>query len=183
MGLFSPGGPGGSLAFSFADHFKQAVYEQHAVDGAARPGRCQPLRHRRPQLRIGACALLVRNGEVLLGHRSSDRGYYPNVWDMPGGHVRPGESPEAAMIREVAEEIGCIPIMYQLVEVRKEPNPDVHGPGEFHVFLVTEWDGPEPQIRNAEHDKLAWFTATEAMRLELADPGYVDLLRKIDARF
>ena len=35
--------------------------------------------------------VLVRGAEVLLGHRSPHRRWYPDVWDLPGGHVEPGE--------------------------------------------------------------------------------------------
>lgn len=35
--------------------------------------------------------LLVRGTEVLLGHRSPGRRWYPDVWDLPGGHVEDGE--------------------------------------------------------------------------------------------
>ena len=49
-------------------------------------------------MRVGACALFVRDGRMLLGHRLPGRGYYPDVWDLIGGHLRQGESPESAMI-------------------------------------------------------------------------------------
>ncbi len=132
-------------------------------------------------MRICACALLLRDDQVLLGHRSPERAYYPDVWDLIGGHTRPDESPEAAMIREVVEEIGSVPTEFRLLETRQEPDPQSNGPGEFHVFLVSDWSGPEPHIRNAEHDKLAWFTPMEARRLQLADPGYVDLVDRVEA--
>ena len=118
---------------------------------------------------------------MLLGHRSTDLAYYPNVWDLVGGHLRPGESPEVAMIREVREEIGSVPTEFRFIETRREPEPERNGPGEFHVFLVSDWSGPEPHIRNAEHDELAWFTPVEARRLQLADPGYVDLFHRVEA--
>jgi 8-oxo-dGTP diphosphatase len=53
-----------------------------------------------------ACAALVRGGRVLLGHRSPGRRWYPDVWDLPGGHVDDGETPACALAREVREELG-----------------------------------------------------------------------------
>lgn len=132
-------------------------------------------------MKIAACALLVQDGRVLLGHRSPDRSYYPDVWDLLGGHAMPGESPEDALVREVEEEIGCVPTEFRLLEVGKEPNPEAHGPGEFHIFLVTAWSGNEPRIANAEHDELRWFHPSEARCLRLADPAYVGLLSSVEA--
>jgi len=48
-----------------------------------------------------SCGLLVRADRVFLVHRSPAKTWYPNVWDLPGGHVEPGESGEAANPRLV----------------------------------------------------------------------------------
>jgi mutator protein MutT len=52
--------------------------------------------------------LLVRQGRVLLCHRSPDRAWYPDVWDFPGGHVEAGETAPDALVREVREEVGVV---------------------------------------------------------------------------
>ena len=85
------------------------------------------------------------------------------------------------MVREVKEEIGCIPTRFCFLETRQEPDPESNGPGEFHIFLVDGWSGSEPDIANAEHDKLAWFTPIQARRLQLADPDYIDLFARVEA--
>ena len=41
-------------------------------------------------VRIGAGAVLIRSGKLLLGRRAEQRSYYPGVWDVFGGHVEPG---------------------------------------------------------------------------------------------
>jgi len=51
-------------------------------------------------------ALLVRDGAVLLAKRSPAKRAYPNTWSLPGGHVEPGEALDAALVREVGEEVG-----------------------------------------------------------------------------
>lgn len=48
---------------------------------------------------------LVDHGRVLLGHRHPSRRWYPDVWDLPGGHVEQGESEVAALVRELREEL------------------------------------------------------------------------------
>jgi 8-oxo-dGTP pyrophosphatase MutT (NUDIX family) len=50
-------------------------------------------------------AALVREGRVLLVHRSPNRRAYPDVWDLPGGHIETGETELAALTREMHEEL------------------------------------------------------------------------------
>ena len=54
------------------------------------------------------CGLLVRDGQALLVHRTPDRAVFPGVWDFPGGHVEPDETGPAALVRELAEELGIV---------------------------------------------------------------------------
>ena len=52
-------------------------------------------------------AALVRDGgRVLMSRRRADQAM-PILWEFPGGKVEPGEHPEAALVREVREELGC----------------------------------------------------------------------------
>ena len=43
---------------------------------------------------------------ILLQRRSSDRSVYPDRWELPGGHLEPGETIEQCIRRELAEECG-----------------------------------------------------------------------------
>ena len=52
-----------------------------------------------PRARVVA-ALLRDGNRVLLCHRSPQRRWYPDVWDLPGGHVERRELPGAALARE-----------------------------------------------------------------------------------
>lgn len=132
-------------------------------------------------MRRCSCALLVRDGRLLLGRRSPAKPFYPNVWDLIGGHAEAGETPEQALLREVEEEIGSIPAEFTLVEVVPEPNPAAHGPCEYSVFVVRSWTGPEPFLRNDEHVELGWFTPSEARKLDLADPAFLRLFSRVEA--
>jgi len=129
-------------------------------------------------LRRCSCALFVRDGRFLLGRRSPADRLYPGVWDLIGGHAKPEETPEEALLREVEEEIGSIPTEYSLLEIAPEPNPEANGPCEYHVFLVRGRAGPEPVVRNEEHVELGWFTLSEARGLKLADPAYFELFAR-----
>lgn len=132
-------------------------------------------------MRHSSCALFVRDGRLLLGRRSPAKRLSPGVWDLIGGHARPAETPEEALLREVEEEIGSIPMEFSLLETVPEPNPEANGPGVYHVFLVRGWAGPEPFLRNAEHVELGWFTPSEARGLNLADLGYLELFARVEA--
>jgi 8-oxo-dGTP diphosphatase len=60
-----------------------------------------------PRKRLLVVAALVRaDGRILLSQRRADQSL-PLCWEFPGGKVEPGEAPEAALRREVQEELGC----------------------------------------------------------------------------
>lgn len=67
------------------------------------------------------------NGRVLLVKPT-----YKDSWDLPGGYVEPGESPRAAAIREVYEELGIQPEIGGLVLVDWAPHPNE---GDKLLFL------------------------------------------------
>jgi 8-oxo-dGTP diphosphatase len=51
-------------------------------------------------------AAIVARGRVLAARRTAPRGV-AGRWEFPGGKVEEGETPEAALVREIAEELGC----------------------------------------------------------------------------
>ena len=59
---------------------------------------------RRPHLHGCNAIVFDKHGEVLLVRHSYQA---PELWMLPGGGLRAGESPEDAAVREVAEEVGC----------------------------------------------------------------------------
>ena len=113
-----------------------------------------------------AVAALVRTGLVLLVHRHPQRRWYPDCWDLVGGHVETGESPHDAVIRECFEELGV-----RVHDPRPFPmtfdNPSL----DVHAFLVTRWDGEPVNAAPEEHDDLRWFSPIDLAGVELADPA------------
>jgi 8-oxo-dGTP diphosphatase len=129
-----------------------------------------------PPVRAASCAILFRDGRILLGKRSPHRRLYPNCWDAIGGHVEAGETVQQALMREVEEEIGLAPIRY------REIDRIAAGLAVYHMFVVEEWRGGEPAMRGSEHTELRWFSIEEACRLEdLALPQYREIFRGIAA--
>jgi 8-oxo-dGTP diphosphatase len=68
-------------------------------------------------------ALLERRGRVLLAQRRADQSL-PLTWEFPGGKVEPGEPPEAALAREILEELGCEVRVGEVVETVRHAYPD-----------------------------------------------------------
>jgi mutator protein MutT len=121
-------------------------------------------------------ALIVRDGMLLLGRRSSAKAACPDTWDVIGGHVEAGETFEDALLREVEEEIGIRPLVYE--EHSRHPLPQG---GVLVLFQIVSWAGGEPRLRNNEHVELRWFPIRAACRLtQLAAPEYVPIFRSLE---
>ena len=103
---------------------------------------------------------------MLLVHRHPSRRWYPDCWDLVGGHVEPGELPHQAVTRECLEELDVRvhdPLPFPMTV--GDPTLDVH------AFLVTQWDGEPVNAAPEEHDGLRWFWPSELAQLTLAHPG------------
>lgn len=127
-----------------------------------------------------ACAVFVREGLVLLMKRAPHKVLYPNCWDLVGGHVEPGESVEAALVREAQEEVGLTPVQFHWIAELSEPHASGNPPARYHVYAVTEWDGGEPTLLGDEHTAMQWVTSAEASILEgVAYPQYSSFIHDL----
>ena len=52
-------------------------------------------------MRECVAAFIVKDKKILLGKRSAERKFYPDIWDVFGGHLNPGETTEEALRREL----------------------------------------------------------------------------------
>ncbi len=119
-------------------------------------------------------AVIVRGDEFLLCHRHPDREFYPDVWDLPGGHIEDGEPPHDALARELFEELG--------IRTRPEPEPLVgvqFGEIEAHVWRISVWHGEVINAAPDEHDELRWFRGEDLTALDVADPAVAALCREL----
>lgn len=98
-------------------------------------------------------AALVFNprGEVLLTQRRADQDL-PLLWEFPGGKVEPGEAPEAALARELREELDVRVEVGRIWDVlfHRYPNYDVY----MLVYRCELQDGEVP--RPVEVKEVAW---------------------------
>jgi len=121
--------------------------------------------------------ILLRAGQVLLCHRSPGRRWYPDVWDFPGGHVLPGERPQDALRREVAEELGA-----ELEDIEGAPvlhQVDPQAGLDLTVWVSRRWQGSITNLQPQEHDAIGWFQKGQLGELAFADPSYPGLLREL----
>jgi 8-oxo-dGTP diphosphatase len=124
---------------------------------------------------VVAAAVMERDGLVLVCRRRPDHPH-PLKWEFPGGKVEAGESPQAALARELGEELG----------IRAETGPEITRyeyayPGKAAILLifyaVSAWQG-EP--RNLIFAEIRW---EERGNLPLYDflEGDRDFVRRLAA--
>ena len=129
----------------------------------------------KPVLLVAACALIDIDGRVLLARRPEGK-KMAGLWEFPGGKLHPGETPEAALIRELKEELGidvsaaCLaPFTFASHEYER-----------FHLlmplYLCRRWKGmPTPR----ENQTLAWVRPHKLADYPMppADKPLIPLLR------
>ena len=128
-------------------------------------------------LLVSAVALIDVDGRVLLAQRPEGKSM-AGLWEFPGGKVEPGETPEAALVRELNEELGIDTWESWLAPLTFAS----HSYDDFHllmpVFACRKWNGiVSPQ----EGQELAWV-APNRMRdypMPPADVPLVAMLRDL----
>ncbi|MDQ0774736.1 8-oxo-dGTP diphosphatase [Streptomyces aurantiacus] len=111
---------------------------------------------------VGAAVLI--DGRLLAARRSAPA-ELAGRWELPGGKVEPGESPEQALVRELREELGV------------EAEPVERVPGEFPLkapYVLQVWTArllpgsPEPEALQ-DHDEVRRLTPDEVWDVDWLD--------------
>lgn len=126
---------------------------------------------------VVAAAMIDDGGRVLVQQRPPGKPM-AGLWEFPGGKVEPGELPEAALARELHEELGI-----GLDPLDLMPGPFASEPlGERHLllllFVLRRWEGvPAPRHARA----LRWESpaALEHLAMPPADVPLVELLTRL----
>jgi len=119
---------------------------------------------RQPTLSVVA-AVFLDGDRVLACRRRPDRSA-GGKWEFPGGKVEPGESPQAALVREIDEELGV------RVEVGELLDRSAAAVDQIVVDLAcyrVHTSGPAPE-RSSDHDRLAWVPCRLLRSLDWAEP-------------
>ena len=101
-----------------------------APDPACLDADARAARSDHPVVLVSAIALIDVDGRVLLAERPAGKSM-PGLWEFPGGKVQEGETPEAALIREVREELGLDVTVSCLAPVAFAS----HAYDDFHLLM------------------------------------------------
>ena len=121
--------------------------------------------------RVAAYAIVKNNSKVLLCRLSAQVPQWQGYWTLPGGGLDFGESPQAAMIREVFEETGITVTAGAIVNVDSQLLTSEAE--DFHAIrLIYDANYISGELRfevNGTTDQCAWFTHAEISRLNLVN--------------
>ncbi len=130
-----------------------------------------------PVVLVVAVALVDGDGRVLLAQRPEGKAM-AGLWEFPGGKVQPGEAPEAALIRELKEELGI-----DVAEACLAPFTFAsHRYEAFHLlmplYVCRRWSG---QVTAREGQSLAWVRPRklEQYAMPPADKPLLAMLRDL----
>lgn len=124
---------------------------------------------------VSAVALIDRDGRVLLAQRPEDKSM-AGLWEFPGGKIEDGETPEAALIRELEEELGINTWQSCLAPLTFAS----HGYDSFHLlmplFACRKWQGTP---RSKEGQTLKWVKPRDlkSYPMPAADLPMIPVLR------
>lgn len=136
-----------------------------------------PTAAERPLLLVVAAALLDADGQVLLAQRPPGKSL-AGLWEFPGGKLDPGENPEAALARELAEELGIVAeaAAMQPLSFASHAYPGFHL--LMPLYLVETWRG---QPQGKEGQALAW-APVQALQAFPMPPADLPLVRALQQR-
>lgn len=126
-------------------------------------------------LLVAAVALIDVEGRVLLAERPAGKSL-AGLWEFPGGKVEPDETPEAALIRELHEELGIETWQSCLAPLSFAS----HAYADFHLlmplFACRKWGGI---VHAREGQRLAWVRAADLRNYPMppADLPLIPILR------
>jgi 8-oxo-dGTP diphosphatase len=120
-------------------------------------------------------AIIERDGRILIGRRKPDQSH-PLQWEFPGGKVEPGETPEEALARELAEELAVLKVQGREM-ARQEFTYPGKDPIELIFYRVESFTG-EP--KNRVFHEMRWERRSALGALDFVE-GDREFLRRFAA--
>jgi len=124
---------------------------------------------------VSAVALIDRDGRVLLAQRPEGKSM-AGLWEFPGGKIEDGETPEAALIRELEEELGINTWQSCLAPLTFAS----HSYASFHLlmplFACRKWQGT-PQSKEGQALKWVKPRDLKSYPMPAADVPLIPILR------
>ena len=119
-------------------------------------------------------AIICQDNQIF----ATQRGYgdFKGGWEFLGGKVEPGETPEAALVREIREELAVEISVGELLTTVEYDYPNFHL--TMHCYLCQLIGG---ELRLLEHQAARWLDKGELYSVEWlpADVGVIPLLEKV----
>ncbi|MGH9709224.1 MAG: (deoxy)nucleoside triphosphate pyrophosphohydrolase [Candidatus Acidiferrales bacterium] len=110
-------------------------------------------------------AVIVRDGRVLACRRDcSDK--FPLKWEFPGGKVQSGESPQAALLRELREELAIGASVGAEIYGTSHKYPEMPSAIELIFFIATIESGA---IENRVFEAIAWVAPQDLPEMDFLD--------------
>ena len=122
---------------------------------------------------IKAVAAVIKDGDKIF---ATQRGYgeFKDGWEFPGGKVEPGETPEAALAREIREELDTE------IEVGRKIDCVEYDYPAFHLSMDCFWaEVISGNLILKEHEAAKWLTKNELDSVDWlpADQGLVEKIK------
>jgi 8-oxo-dGTP diphosphatase len=127
-------------------------------------------------LLVVAVALIDSDGKILVQRRPEGK-MMAGLWEFPGGKVEPGEVPEAALVRELGEELGIEVDIASLSPAVFASEPLAGRHLLLLLYLCRQWSGA-PHAIHAE--EIRWFRPDELHELDMP-PADGPLIRLLEA--
>ena len=122
--------------------------------------------------KLVVAALVREQGRILMSRRRPDQAM-PNLWEFLGGKVEPGEHPEAALVRELREELGCGIAVDGIHEVVFHAYPD------FDLYMLVYASRiVEGRPRAVDVAQIEWVSPSSLPAMDLLPADY-PLARKL----